>query len=568
MEGTRVQLLADMKNLLNIRGGAHIVWIAGMAGTGKTSIALTLCRILAKEPTIILGGTFFCSRSAGVVERTEVERIIPTFAIILARTLPAYAEAIAKELTHDPDLAHKSISAQVEHLLTKPLGQLLAKPLKHLLAKPLELARLLGCQIVFVVDALDECSDEEKLVELINALANFTSPIPVKFLFTSRPEMHIRETSIADTCLSSTIHLHTIDPAQVTADIRLYIEKTFEKVTTTPVWYTDDDINELAVLSGGLFIFASTALAYILRRKEAPGRLERLRTLKMQTSSSTLVTGPLDRMYLLVLTQASDPEVFEPTELNEMRRVIAVILSIRAPLTLKNLAEFLGLTTLHLRGTLEGLHAVILVPEEDEKGELRALHASFGDFIFTRAPEHIRVDKEYGHNELARACLKRMSADDLCFNISRRKTSFKPNQSKIEDYEDYSKEDDDNNDDDDDKEGNEDKENDDSDSDTDTNTDTDSNSDSNNDLGDDKPVDPDEIPNWIAGSLIYACLHWAHHVNFASGRSSFDKTIDFVFRRKLLFWLEVLSMIGGVRHASNLLSIAASLVSQYPVIPR
>ena len=213
MEGTRVLLLESTKGLLTTRGGAHIVWIAGMAGTGKTSIALTLCRTLIKEPTIVLGGTFFCSRSAGSIDRTDVQCIIPTLAAVLARRIPPYAEALVKTLNNDPDLAHKAIRVQVEHLL----------------AKPLEGLGSLDLQIVFVIDALDECSDEEKLVEFIDGLAGFSSEASVKFLFTSRPEMHIRETSIADTSLSSIIHLHTIDPAHVTADIRLYIQKTLRR---------------------------------------------------------------------------------------------------------------------------------------------------------------------------------------------------------------------------------------------------------------------------------------------------------------------------------------------------
>jgi len=490
MEGTRVQILNDMKSLLNIRGGAHIVWVAGMAGTGKTSIALTLCRMLANEPDILLGGTFFCSRAAGAVERTEAERIIPTFATLMARSVLDYAEALAEELKDDPDLAHKAIALQLEHLLVKPL----------------ESVALLDRQIVFVVDALDECSNEERLVELINALANFACSAPVKFLFTSRSEMHIRETAIADKSLSSIVHLHTIDPTLVTADIRLYIQRTFDKVTKTATWYTQDDIDELAVSSGGLFIFASTAIAYILEHKSVPGRVKRLQTVKTQISDSTIATAPLDKMYSLVLMQASDPTAFEPAELDEMRRIIAVILCTRAPLTLNCLAEILGLTPEDLRGALERLHTVIFVPEEDDWGELRTLHASFGDFMFTRAPEHIRVCKGFGHDELARGCLERMSADDLCFNISRGSTSYTANPGI--------------------------------------------------NLGE------------IASSLVYACLHWAYHVDLASVRSSFDEKIYSFLQHKLLFWLELLNATWDVRRASSLLHITASAVCSYPVLPR
>lgn len=486
MEGTRVQLLENVQNLVTSRINAHIVWIAGMAGTGKTSISLTLCRRLVELPDVILGGSFFCSRSSGSSDRTDARRIISTLVILLARQLPMYAEALAAELRKDPDLASKAICVQVERLFVQPLSGV----------------GELHKQIVFVIDALDECSDQTQLAELINALVDIKTTPLVKFLFTSRPEMHIRDTSITDTSLSSIVQLHMVDEELVYSDIRLYVQKSLEKSSKSRKWYTDDDLDEIATLSAGLFIFASTALAYILGRKDVPGRSERLRIVKQQTSASIIATDALDKMYELVLTQASDPTIYEPTELGETRRIIAVILSARVPLTLKALAELLELSPEHLRGALNELHAVLFVPEQDEIGELRTLHASFGDFIVTRAPEHLRIGKDLGHDELAQACLLRMTKDDLCFNISRSRSSYEPN--------------------------------------------------------------PKTKPYWIANSLVYACCYWGYHIADGSATSSFDKNITSVFRRKLLFWLEVLSVMDEVGCAPVLLRLAAAVVSSCP----
>jgi len=322
---------------------------------------------------------------------------------------------------------------------------------------------------------------------------------PVKFLLTSRPEMCIRDTSITDTSLSSIIQLHIVEEALVTADIRVCIQRTLEAASRHSIWYNSADLDELAAVSGGLFIYASTALAYILKRRDVPGRCERLHTVKMQTSTSTVTTSPLDKMYSLILTQASNPDAVEPKEIDETRRIVSIILSTRSPLTIKTLAELLGISSAHLRGALDELHAVIFVPDQNEKGELRTLHASFGDFIFTRAPEHIRIAKELGHEEIARACLQRMSADDLCFNVSRSRSSYEAN--------------------------------------------------------------PESKPDWIARSLIYACLHWHQHVALSFSTSSFDDLIDSVLRLKLLFWLELLSVMGEVGLASGLLRMADVIVS-------
>jgi len=485
MQGTRVELLDRTVALIKTSGGARIVWIAGMAGTGKTSIALTLCRMLTRESNIILGGTFFCSRTAGAIERTDVQCIVPTLATVLARKIPLYAEALAAQLKDDHDLAYKLVRIQVEHLLVRPLAKLSS----------------LGRHIIFVVDGLDECTDQQQVADFVNAISDLDNSMPVKFLFTSRPEMYIRETPITDGSLSSIVHLHTVDPLQVKKDIRLYIQKTFENAPASSIWYQEGDIDDLVTLSGGLFISASTAVAYILRRRDTPGRVERLRTVRLQTSTSGISTAPLDKMYSLVLTQALDPDTFEPTELDEMRRILAAILAARAPLTVKALAELLWMSPERLRGALNELHAVVFVPEDDDEGELHTLHASFSDFIFTRAPDQLRIQKSLAHDELARACLQRMAADDLCFNVSRSGTSYRAN--------------------------------------------------------------PKFKPGWIADSLTYACLHWAHHVDLAPVRSAYGHRIGSILRLKLLFWLEVLSVIGEVGQASGLLRIAASVVSLY-----
>ena len=346
MKGTRVQLLAHIQTLATSLGGAHMIWIAGMAGTGKTSIALTFCRRLAEAPAVLLGGTFFCSRSAGAVDRTDAQRIVPTLVLLLARQIPKFAHAVAAALRKDPDLASKAVGVQVELLL----------------AEPPKNVDTLDKQIVFVIDALDECSNEQHLAELINALADFKTTQPIKFVLTSRPEMYVRDTSITDTRLSSIVRLHMVDETLVTRDIRLYVQRSFKKASNSARWYTEDDLDDIAILSAGLFVFASTALAYILGRKDVPGRSERLRTVKQQSSTSTLATGPLDRIYALILTQASDPNTFKRAELDETRRIVAVILSARAPLTVNALAELLGLSPERLRGALDELHAVISVP--------------------------------------------------------------------------------------------------------------------------------------------------------------------------------------------------------------
>ena len=453
-----------------------------MAGTGKTSIALTLCQLLWYDATVYLGGSFFCSRSTGTVERTDVQRIVPTLATVLARQLPEYASALATQLAKQPDIAHWSVRSQIEHLLTLPLA---------------ELGRCEG-QMAFVIDALDECSDQKKLVELIDTLADFKSTVPVKFLLTSRPEMHIRRTPISDPDLSSILQLHTIDPTQVSFDLRLYIGESLAKGSDSTTWYTLHDVEALVQRSGGLFIFASTVLKYILDRLNDDGRRERLRKVTTAVSCGTASTAALDQVYELVLAEASRLDKVDADELKDTKFVLACILTARASLSVQALADLTDFKPAKLRGALERLPSLVHVPADDTTPGIQTLHASFGDYMFDRAVIRFRITSAFGHDNLTRGCLRRLRQDDLCFNVSRSWSSFEQN--------------------------------------------------------------PDTTPDWIAPSLLYACFHWAHHLNLASDTCTFDDEIDRTFQQKLLFWLEVLSIMKKLRVAPVLLRIASSVV--------
>jgi len=482
MTGTRVKVLSKFIAWVK-NDPLAIFWLAGMAGTGKTSIAVTLCRMLRADPAVCLGGGYFCSRSAGSIARTDVRRILPTLAVLLASQSPEFAESLAIELEKDGRLGHKPVVAQIGPLLRTPLAALASS------SRP----------IVFVIDALDECSDERELAELLRLLADFECKAKVKFILTSRPELHIRGTPISNPDLNTILQLHTISMEEVKSDIRLYISGTLKDVSPEATWYTDEDVELLVMLSGGLFIFASTVLKYVLRSDEDDDRQDRLRKATAATTTRTTATSSIDKIYELVLMDASHSDTVDEDDLERMKRILACILTARMPLSVDALAALIKLTPSRLRGSLGRLHSLVYIPAENGQPGLRTLHASLGDYLFERGPQHIRITAILGHDVLARGCIQRFSRDDLHFNVSRSFSSFDPN--------------------------------------------------------------PATVPDWIPPSLVYACLHWSHHIDAASDRSAFDEDIERVFRPKFLFWLEVLSIFGKVGLASGLLRIAGLAVS-------
>jgi len=501
MEGTRVQVLRNIDAWMLDVDSQQILWLTGMAGTGKSAIAWTVCSRARASPEITLGGSFFCSRSSSSITQRDVQYVIPTLAQLLARQSTEFSVALASELDRDPDVLHKQIRVQIEQLLYKPLLAL----------------KDFTVPIIFVIDALDECSglsaanetneaDTHRIVsEMIEALVAFSRSdvkLPVKFLITSRPESHIRDTPVSDVAFSNVLRLHTVNKEQVAADIHLYISTRLSSSSKLRKLFSTEDVDMLAQLCDGLFIVATTALQYALGAGNDCAAMK-VKTLlkKSQNSLTDTAAAPLDRMYASILEDAARADESETGGLSATLRLLAALLSARMLLSITALAELLDMPKEDLRAGLSRLHAVVHVPEDDNEPGLRTLHASFGDYLVGKAPTNLRIAASLGEEVLARGCLNVMS-QRLHFNISQRVSSYSPNARTR--------------------------------------------------------------PDTITISLEYACLQWAYHISAMAVPTAFDHEIDLIFRPRLLFWLEVISVLGQVWRGATILNVGEQTVCSAP----
>jgi len=386
MPGTRIQIMTECVTWA-IGGLQNIFWLSGMAGTGKSSIALTLCRMLRNEPGVFFGGGFFCSRASGSSARTDVRRILPTLLRLMAGKSPEFATALSAKLGKADRTAFRPVREQMRLLLHQSLSALAPS---H---RP----------IVFVIDALDELSREDEVAQLLQHVAEFRSDVPVKFILTSRPELHIRRTPIRNNKHSKILHLDIVNPVDVQHDIRTYIACTLAAVSKTSTWYTDNDVETLVQLADCLFVFASATLNYVLGPDEDDDRSARLRRVTSGGIQGTAATAQIDAMYESVATAAFDLSVIDTEELDQLKFIIAQILISRSLITMQGLAGLVSLSSSSIRRLLRRLHAVVHVPEDDDVSSLRTIHTSFGDYLFNRAPNHISiplplVEDDHGHS--------------------------------------------------------------------------------------------------------------------------------------------------------------------------
>jgi len=170
MEGTRVKVLEGLDTWASNANSSKVYWMVGMAGIGKSTIAHTFCENL--EAKNILGGSFFASRAS---EKTRNARlIIPVIAHALARGSSRIKVEVVKAIEDDPTLAeltYININEQFKQLVYNPLRTTAGVGDKR--------------YKVVVIDAVDECANQEVVASFIKLVLEWASEIPLKVFLAS-----------------------------------------------------------------------------------------------------------------------------------------------------------------------------------------------------------------------------------------------------------------------------------------------------------------------------------------------------------------------------------------------
>ena len=345
--------------------GQTVYWLNGLAGTGKSTIAQSFAEMVFQEGT--LGASFFCSQD--YLNQRELKNIFPTLTHQLACHYPHFRTHIINTIKQDPAIAHASLISQLENLLVNPLSR-----------------EKISC--VIIIDALDECIDNQPASAILSVLGQFVKQLPlVKFFITGRPEPQIRTGFRLPLLepLTQIFLLHQVESSSVDKDIQLYLMERLTRIAKQRSdaelpnpWPHENDIKTLTKKSSGLFIFASTLVRFIESGYHGPN--ERLQ-LVLSEASSTRHEGRagIDSLYSQILQHAfldiSEAEVFD-----NMRHVLGAIILAFNPLSRKDISTILGIPTTLVSTTLRHLHSTILVPSDESK-EIRIFHKSFPDFL-------------------------------------------------------------------------------------------------------------------------------------------------------------------------------------------
>ena len=415
-------------------------------------------------------------------QRSNLQNIFPTLAFQLVYQYPEFREELLKHLKAKPDVGRGSLSSQMEKLIVEPLK---AKRIRTLI----------------IIDALDECKDTQPESAILFTLSKYVDQIPhVKFFITGRPETHVRSGFRLPSLqpVTKVFKLHEVERSVVDNDIKLFLRRRLANIPSnrsdcdlTGDWPSSPNIDIICEKAAGLFIYAETVVKFVASKDHLPTKRLKLITSLPQRTVEEGKSG-IDDLYIQLLKEAfcnvdADDEEFY----HHFRSVVGLVLLIFNPLPMKTLSSLLK--SFSISTTLRSLHSILLIPNNDTD-PVQAFHKSFPDFLtdLERCKDkRFFVDPSVHHREVLLLCLDLMGE------------RLKRNICGLDDFILLTEV---------------------------------------NDL-------PAQHKTHIGDALEYACQFWTRHlveILSSSHDEEIHKAIDKFFTTQLLYWVEVLCLMGNL----------------------
>jgi hypothetical protein len=406
--GTRVSILEDILAWAAASDSPCVFWLNGLAGTGKSTIARTLCKRLNEMK--LLGASFFVSRDEA--DRRNASKIVHSLAHQLAVFQDPLWNSLCAKLREKPVSATRSLHEQIKDFIVTPA---------HMLQG--------NTAFIIVIDALDECFTDslhrpggDILLLLVKELLQVDGRL--KLFLTSRAETPIVQMfrQLSANAQTSVFTLHELDETVVRDDITTYLAIAFAEIRVQRLglalgeWPRVQDINELAKRSGRLFIYAATAVRFVKDPNYSPRRRLTLLLDQDQAPTGASVYGPLDALYRQILSDAvrgsGDDEGFL---CRRLQAVVAVIVLAQTVVDVETLALLAGLDPDDSAIVVDSLLSLLA----DKDSGVRVFHPSFPDFAVdsTRCMDpRLRVTPLVDHGTIALQCLLLMN-QHLRYNV-------------------------------------------------------------------------------------------------------------------------------------------------------
>lgn len=342
LKGTRIDILSKLDSHLSSETIPNVFWLYGVAGSGKSTVAMSLAQNFRNSNSACLGAHLIFQR-----EKSKHSAVIRTLAFKLAMCDPAIALDIASVpeiyMDHSPVL----LKTQFEELLLNPLNN----SAKHIQG-----------HIVIILDGLDECGSLKDRNTLMKILEDGLPKLPACFriFILSRQEVDIDRVFSSHSNNTHMLELdHTSEVAK--ADVVSYIDVEMCKAVSTAAknilgdQFWEDMLSILGDSAEGLFIWASTSVE-LVKYSTFPSPSEKLKALVHNWRSHK--GGGVYRLYSEVLENRG-LLCNEPETRDHFSRVLGLILFSKVALSIADIDALLGLQADSSSVMLQGLRCLL-----------------------------------------------------------------------------------------------------------------------------------------------------------------------------------------------------------------
>ncbi|KAJ4264710.1 hypothetical protein NW764_015795 [Fusarium oxysporum] len=491
LPNTRVELLDYISRWIDDPDAETILWLKGMAGTGKSTISRTVAR--KRFETGDLGASFFFKR--GETDRGSLAKFVPTLARQLAASVPAFAPHINNAIEADSAIIGEAVREQFHKLILGPLSKIPQTSWN-------------ASSLVIVIDALDECGRDADISLLVDLLSHAQTPqLPrLRIFVTSRLEVATRLGFCGVDGTYQDLALHGIPAPIIKHDISTFLRHELGKIRDNfnlsveqerklpSNWPGEPTLQTLVEMAIPLFSFAATICRFINDCRHSNPNKQLGKVLSGKSHDSKL-----DMIYASILNHQLDgvSEDIKEQILEEFRLVVGTIVTLASPLSASALSKMLDISIETVNARLDMLHPVLDVPPKRES-PVRLLHSSFEDCLVNlenKEMSEFSLNEELVNRHLTRHCLRIMRGslhEDICrVRIPGTRRSA---------------------------------------------------------------IDLQHINERLPPELQYACLYWVHHrVAFDPRPDDTEEVYDFLTKH-FLHWLETMSLMGRTMESLSMLN--------------
>ncbi|KAF7358061.1 WD40 repeat-like protein [Mycena venus] len=310
-KATRATVLEKLDSWIRASSNEEFVdrcwWMTGIAGVGKTAIAMsTVQYLLNRQPLStkkgnsvdsvgeapILYGQYFCNHK---LDTSNLQCLFPTLAIQIAEISPAAAHIIDTALEKTPSLAHEFDFEQAKEIFLKPL---------HHLAKASP-----SINLVIVIDGVDEFQPAPGMPpssiyqEVTTVLAEVAAQLPMnaRLVTLSRPEHEIIKH------LSPHTRQHNLPTEESFNDVQQYFQVELPKLGVVDFPSTEQ-LDIISSAAAGHLGWATQAVRWLFTEHQwCPDATldEKIKAISRNAK------GDLDELYKFILSRSLPPENYQ-----------------------------------------------------------------------------------------------------------------------------------------------------------------------------------------------------------------------------------------------------------------